>query len=112
MVTVVTANNLLQLLTPPQLRGRVMSIHGMALNGLAPLGSLAAGAMAGLSSAPMTIGIMALLGFAASAAAISRLYCASLYFVKCAGGFLDAGGIKEISRGSSEERATTPGPMK
>lgn len=39
-------NTTLQMTTPPQLRGRVMSLYYMAMSGLMPLGSLQAGAVA------------------------------------------------------------------
>ncbi len=39
-------NSTLQLLSPPDLRGRIMSMYNLAVLGLAPLGSLQAGAVA------------------------------------------------------------------
>jgi len=39
-------NTALQLLSPPELRGRIMSMYNLAVLGLAPIGSLQAGAVA------------------------------------------------------------------
>ncbi|MBZ5516195.1 MAG: MFS transporter [Acidobacteriia bacterium] len=39
-------NSTLQILSPPELRGRIMSMYNLAVLGLAPLGSLQAGAVA------------------------------------------------------------------
>jgi MFS family permease len=39
-------NTTMQMTTPPQLRGRIMSMYYMAMSGLLPLGSLQAGAVA------------------------------------------------------------------
>ena len=44
--TLTLTNTTLQMTTPAQLRGRVMSIYYMAMSGLLPLGSLQAGAVA------------------------------------------------------------------
>ncbi|MBX3115527.1 MAG: MFS transporter [Fimbriimonadaceae bacterium] len=41
-----TTNTLFQLLSPPALRGRVLSMHMWAIAGLAPLGNLAMGSLA------------------------------------------------------------------
>jgi len=71
-VTVILVNNLLQQLTPPQMRGRVMGIHAMALNGLAPLGALLAGFMAQHLSPPLAVTCMASAGLIGTAAAVAR----------------------------------------
>jgi predicted MFS family arabinose efflux permease len=44
--TLTLTNTTLQMTTPPQLRGRIMSVYYMAMSGLLPLGSLQAGAVA------------------------------------------------------------------
>jgi MFS family permease len=62
--TVVTVNNVLQVATAPGMRGRIMSIYTMALNGLAPIGSLLAGALAERFSTAMAVGGMAVAGLA------------------------------------------------
>ena len=48
-------NSLVQLLAPNQMRGRVMSIYMVAFRGGMPLGSLASGALANLTSAPTVL---------------------------------------------------------
>jgi MFS family permease len=48
-------NSLVQLLAPNHMRGRVMSIYMMAFRGGMPLGSLASGALANLTSAPAVL---------------------------------------------------------
>lgn len=50
-----TANTVLQSATPEALRGRVMSVWTLAAFGLTPLGSLQAGALAGLFGAPVAL---------------------------------------------------------
>ncbi len=44
--TLTLTNSTLQLTSPPELRGRIMSMYNLAVLGLAPLGSLQAGAVA------------------------------------------------------------------
>ena len=63
VLTVVTVNNLLQVLTPPEMRGRVMGVYTMALNGLAPVGGLLAGGLADATTAPVAIRAMSAVGF-------------------------------------------------
>jgi MFS-type transporter involved in bile tolerance (Atg22 family) len=46
--------------TPDELRGRVMGIYALAFLGLTPFGSILAGAMAKLTSAPLTIAVGAI----------------------------------------------------
>jgi MFS family permease len=55
MVQMAASNTLLQLLVPDALRGRVMSLYSMMFMGMAPLGALLAGALAGLIGAPATV---------------------------------------------------------
>lgn len=50
-------SSLVQLIVPDHLRGRVMSIYMVAFRGGMPLGSLAAGYIASVTSAPLIIGI-------------------------------------------------------
>jgi MFS family permease len=60
--------SLVQLAAPNEMRGRVVSIYMMAFRGGMPLGSLAAGYFAGLTSAPATlIATGLLLSFVAAA---------------------------------------------
>jgi MFS family permease len=50
-----STNTLIQTFTPDELRGRVMSVYAMMFMGMAPLGSLAAGAAAARFGAPATV---------------------------------------------------------
>jgi MFS family permease len=53
--------SLVQLIAPDHLRGRVVSLYMMAFRGGMPLGSLAAGYVASLTSAPLVLGLNGLL---------------------------------------------------
>ncbi len=59
-----TANTLVQLNSPPELRGRVMSLYIILFIGMAPVGSLIAGQLADRAGVPATQGILAALCFA------------------------------------------------
>lgn len=61
------ANGLLQTISPDQLRGRVMSAYAFVFVGMGPLGSLLAGSLAEVISAPGAIaaGALVLLAYAA-----------------------------------------------
>ncbi len=72
-VTAIAVSALLQKMTAPHMRGRVMSIHGMALNGLAPVGALLAGAVAQRLSPPLAVTCMAGAGLIGTAIAVARL---------------------------------------
>jgi len=50
-----TTNTLFQLLSPPALRGRVLSMHMWAIAGVAPIGNLAIGALADAIGLPRTL---------------------------------------------------------
>ena len=59
------SNTLLQSMVPDRMRGRVMSFYSMSLMGMAPLGSLFAGAVATRIGAPQTVaagGILCIAG--------------------------------------------------
>ncbi len=71
MMTFAGSNTLLQALTSDVMRGRVMSLFSMTFMGLAPLGSLAGGALAGHIGAPATVALGAA-GCMASALAYAR----------------------------------------
>jgi hypothetical protein len=49
--------SLVQLIAPNEMRGRVMSIYMVAFRGGMPLGSLASGYAASISSAPTVIAV-------------------------------------------------------
>jgi MFS family permease len=50
-------NTLLQVMSPDQLRGRVMALYSMMLIGVTPIGAFLGGALAGKIGAPLTVGI-------------------------------------------------------
>lgn len=50
-----SSNTLIQSMVPDNLRGRVMSVYSMMFMGMAPIGSLIAGAAAGRVGAPVTV---------------------------------------------------------
>lgn len=65
MIQLAGSNTLLQTIVEDDKRGRVMSLYAMAFRGMAPFGSLLAGAAAGLIGASMTLvigGIICLAG--------------------------------------------------
>ena len=51
------ANSIVQLIVPNQMRGRVMSIYMVSFRGGMPLGSLTAGALANIYSAPTVLAV-------------------------------------------------------
>jgi MFS family permease len=55
MVTLASTNTLMQIMVPDNLRGRVMAVHVMMFMGMAPFGSLIAGAVAESIGAPVTV---------------------------------------------------------
>ena len=55
MVTLGSANTLIQAMVPDALRGRVMAVYSMMFMGMAPFGALLAGALAGRIGAPHTV---------------------------------------------------------
>lgn len=73
VMTLSTANNILQVLTAPEMRGRVMSMSVMAVSGLAPIGTLLAGVIASKTSAPIAIGSMCVFGLLLTAAVLTKL---------------------------------------
>jgi MFS family permease len=65
MTHMASSNTLIQTLVREDMRGRVMALYTMAFMGMAPFGSLAAGAVAARIGAPQTIlacGIICVLG--------------------------------------------------
>jgi hypothetical protein len=70
--------SLVQLIVPDHLRGRVMSIYMVAFRGGMPLGGLAAGTLASITSAP-----------AALAAGGSLLIVVATYYLIRGGGVRD-----------------------
>ncbi len=65
MLQMACANTLIQSMVPDRLRGRVMSLYSMMFMGMAPLGALLGGALAGWIGAPWTVaggGVICLIG--------------------------------------------------
>jgi MFS family permease len=63
MMQFTSTNTLIQAMVPNQLRGRVMALYSMAFLGMAPIGSLFAGAIAARVGAPITVSIGGLAAF-------------------------------------------------
>jgi MFS family permease len=55
MIEMGSSNTLIQSMVPDRLRGRVMSVYSMMFMGMAPFGSLLAGAVAARLGAPLTV---------------------------------------------------------
>ncbi|HTX34889.1 MAG TPA: MFS transporter [Bryobacteraceae bacterium] len=55
MIEMGSSNTLIQSMVPDRLRGRVMSVYSMMFMGMAPIGSLLAGAAANRFGSPMTV---------------------------------------------------------
>jgi len=58
------ANTLLQLITPDELRGRVMSLYSLTFQGMMRVGGLQAGLVADWIGAPLSVGIGAAISLA------------------------------------------------
>jgi MFS family permease len=68
-----TLNSLVQELAPDALRGRVLSIFGVAFRGGGPLGSLVAGFLVRAAGAPVVMAVYAaILGLIATALLVQR----------------------------------------
>jgi MFS family permease len=63
MMHFTSINTLIQAMVPDQLRGRVMSMYSMMFLGMAPLGSLLAGAVAERIGAPVTVALGGIASF-------------------------------------------------
>jgi MFS family permease len=75
IVTAASINTILQTVVDDDKRGRVMSFYTMSFLGVAPLGALTAGSLAGRIGAPHTLlmgGICCLLGAAVFSRLLSR----------------------------------------
>jgi len=68
-----TANTVVQLSVPDQLRGRVMSVYTTVFAGSTPVGGLIAGAIASTAGVPIAIGIGAVLSLGTGLASLSWL---------------------------------------
>jgi MFS family permease len=57
MLQMSSSNTLVQSMVPDELRGRVMAVYSMMFMGMAPLGALMAGSLAGILGAPVTVAL-------------------------------------------------------
>lgn len=57
MIQMASSNTLVQSMVPDNLRGRVMAVYSMMFMGMAPIGALLAGTLAGRLGAPNTVAI-------------------------------------------------------
>lgn len=57
MLQMSSSNTLIQAMVPDELRGRVMAVYSMMFMGMAPIGALLAGSLAGVLGAPATVAI-------------------------------------------------------
>src|SRR5687768_10667964 len=57
MTQMASSNTLIQAMVPDELRGRVMSVYSMMFMGMAPLGALLAGTLAGILGASYTVAL-------------------------------------------------------
>ncbi len=57
MIQMASSNTLVQAMVPDSLRGRVMAVYSMMFMGMAPIGALLAGTLAGRIGAPTTVAI-------------------------------------------------------
>ena len=73
MLQMASSNTLIQAMVPDALRGRVMAVYSMMFMGMAPLGSLLAGLLAGRIGAPETVAWGGVVCIAAAAAFGSRI---------------------------------------
>ncbi|MCZ7588989.1 MAG: MFS transporter [Gaiella sp.] len=73
-----SANALVQLASPPHLRGRVMSLYLFAFAGLAPVGGLVAGWLAEVGGTPLAFGVAGIAGLAAISWAAHELFAERL----------------------------------
>ena len=57
MLQMSSSNTLIQAMVPDELRGRVMAVYSMMFMGMAPIGALLAGLLAGIIGAPLTVAL-------------------------------------------------------
>jgi MFS family permease len=73
MIQMASSNTLVQSMVPDNLRGRVMAVYSMMFMGMAPIGALLAGTLAGRLGAPNTVAIGGAICIAGSAVFSLRL---------------------------------------
>jgi MFS family permease len=72
IVSMASCNTIIQNEVDDNMRGRVMSLYAVAFRGMAPLGNLAAGALAAAAGAPMVVIIGGIFCFGAAAGFLRR----------------------------------------
>jgi MFS family permease len=76
MIEMAASNTLIQAMVPDNLRGRVMAVYSMMFMGMAPIGALIAGSLAGRFGAPRTVmlgGAVCIIGAAVFALRLPQL---------------------------------------
>ena len=73
MLETTSSNTLIQAMVPDELRGRVLAVYTMMFMGMAPLGSLFAGALADRLGAPLTLSIGGLAAMIAGGVFLTRM---------------------------------------
>jgi MFS family permease len=73
MLQMSSSNTLIQAMVPDELRGRAMSVYTMMFMGMAPMGSLFAGALADRIGAPWTVAIGGLAAVVGASLFLKRL---------------------------------------
>jgi MFS family permease len=73
MLETTSSNTLIQAMVPDELRGRVLAVYTMMFMGMAPLGSLFAGALADRLGAPLTLSIGGFAAMIAGAIFLTRM---------------------------------------
>jgi len=73
MLETTSSNTLIQAMVPDELRGRVLAVYTMMFMGMAPLGSLFAGLVAGRIGAPLTLTIGGVAAMVAGTMFLTRL---------------------------------------
>jgi MFS family permease len=73
MTQMAASNTLIQSMIPNSLRGRVMAVYSMMFMGMAPIGALLAGALAGWIGATKTVAVGGAFCFLAGAVFLNRL---------------------------------------
>jgi MFS family permease len=73
MTQMAASNTLVQSMTPNSLRGRVMAVYSMMFMGMAPIGALLAGTLAGWLGATTTVGLGGVFCLVAGAVFLHRL---------------------------------------
>lgn len=76
MIQMAASNTLIQAMVSSDMRGRVMSVYSMMFMGMAPIGALLSGALAGAIGAPATValgGTVCIVGAAVFAIRLPRL---------------------------------------